>query len=164
VSDLDLILKILKEEVQVDGGSPTPTQTHVDGIPVSQILSVKRELKPDPNSRGGLRKMTTTREISEPYRRKYKLNNSTGEIVPYTPEEQRNRRDGAVNPDQNSDYAKYQKNVLGQNGPIGSHNKQAMKSRQSLENRHSRTERDVAKVNDFLKKRQQINNAKSNFT
>jgi hypothetical protein len=39
-----------------------------------------------------------------------------------------------------------------------------MKSRQSLENRHSRTERDVAKVNDFLKKRQQINNAKSNFT
>jgi hypothetical protein len=163
VSDLDLILKILREEVQLDTGSPVGMQTHVDGIPVSTLAPEKTTWESDPNSRSGRKVLVKKREIAEPYKMKYKLNNSTGEIVPYSPEERRNRQKGAVNPDQNSDYANYQKNVLKKNGPIGSHNKQAMKSRNSLENQHSRTERDVKRVNDFRKNRAEINNAKSNF-
>ena len=158
MSDLDLILKILREEIQVDSNVAAGGQTYVDGIPVNTIAPIKKTWESNPNSRGGIKKLVTKREVSEPYKRRYKINNSTGEIVPYTPEEQRNRRKGAVLPDLNSDYAKYGKSVLNKT-PTGSHNNQAMKSRNSLQDQKSREKRDVERA----KNRHQINNAKSSL-
>ena len=120
MSDLDLILNILREEVQGQyNNKPSMVQPTVDGLSIDRVAPYKTKWEKDPNSESGKKILVRKREIAPSFRLKYKLT-ADGEVAPYTDEERKNRIKGTVNPDSDSKYAELSKEIGKLGGADGS--------------------------------------------
>jgi hypothetical protein len=127
---------------------PSTGQTTVDGISIDIIAPVKAVWEKDSNSRGGKKRLVRKRQVGPAYKLKYKINNKSGEIVPYSKEERRNRIKGTVNPS-DSHYQDILK-ATGQTGKgFGSKNDQVGQGREAIKQRADKNRRqlDQAKQN-----------------
>lgn len=151
MSDLDLILRILKEEIQVSDNlvEYMPfTESTVDGISFSKddgirrgILTRKRKRVKNPET--GKMQIQDVEEIASAYQGKYKLDNTDpNRVVPVPQGETMRRKKAQVNPDDSKKYSKI-KDYIGIQTPT-----QKGRNRKSLESLSAKVDRLKAQYND----------------